>query len=100
MNEIQRRRYFDRRQWTIRELTADEYPCTQLRYEVRDETGDVLSVHHWEKNAMQMAYMPQLRDTLYDALAYIEEVARDYGVVPDEDMLNRITAALEAAKGE
>ena len=42
----------------------------------------------------------QLQDALYDALAYIEEIARDFGVVPEEDVLERITAALEAAKEE
>lgn len=54
-----------------------------------------------------MEYIPekdilikQLQDALYDALAFIEEVARDFGVVPEEDVLKRITAALEAAKGE
>jgi hypothetical protein len=41
-----------------------------------------------------------LRYALYDALTYIEEVARDFGVVPEEDVLERITAALEAADGE
>ena len=41
-----------------------------------------------------------LRDALYDALAFIEEIARDFGVVPEEDVLERITAALEAAKEE
>jgi len=85
--------------WTIRELTPEEYPGTQLRYEVRDET-DVVSVHFWEEDAQQMAAVPLLRNALYDALAFIEEVARDFGVVPEEDVLKRITAALEAAKGE
>ncbi len=85
--------------WTIRKLTPEEYPDTQLRYEVRDET-EVVSLHFWEEDAKQMAAVPLLRDALYDALAYIEEVARDFGVVPDEDVLKRITAALEAAKGE
>ena len=85
--------------WTIRELTPDEYPDTQLRYEVRDET-EVVSLHFWEEDAKQMAAVPLLRDALYDALAFIEEVARDCGVVPEEDVLKRITAALEAAKGE
>ena len=85
--------------WTIRKLTPDEYPGTQLQYEVRDET-DVVSLHYWEEDAQQMAAVPLLRDALYDALAYIEEVARDFGVVPEEDVLKRITAALEAAKGE
>jgi hypothetical protein len=86
--------------WTIRELTPDEYPDTQLRYEVRDETDEVVSLHCWEEDAKQMAAVPQLRDALYDALAFIEEVARDFGVVPEEDVLKRITAALEAAKEE
>ncbi len=85
--------------WTIRELTPEEYPDTQLRYEVRDET-DVVSLHFWEEDAQQMAAVPLLRNALYDALAFIEEVARDFGVVPEEDVLKRITAALEAAKGE
>ena len=80
--------------WTIRALTEEEYPGTQLRY------TDVVSLHYWEEDAKQMAAVPLLRDALYDALAYIEEVARDFGVVPDEDVLERITAALEAAKGE
>ena len=87
------------KKWTIRELTQDEYPDTQLRYEVRDET-DVVSLHYWEEDAQQMAAVPLLRNALYDALAFIEEVARDFGVVPEEDVLERITAALEAAKGE
>ena len=85
--------------WTIRALTPDEYPDTQLRYEVRDET-DVVSLHDWEEDAKQMAAVPLLRDALFGALAFIEEVARDFGVVPEEDVLERITAALEAAKGE
>ena len=84
---------------TIRKLSPEEYPGTQLRYEVRDET-EVVSLHYWEEDARQMAAVPLLRDALYDALAYIEQVARDYGVVPEEDVLKRITAALEAAKGE
>jgi hypothetical protein len=82
--------------WTIRELTPDEYPDTQLRYEVRDET-EVVSLHYWEEDARQMAAVPLLRDALYDALAYIEEVARDFGVEPEKDVLKRITAALEAS---
>jgi hypothetical protein len=86
--------------WTIRELTQDEYPDTQLRYEVRDETGESVSVHCWAEDAQQMAAVPLLRDALFGALAYIKEVARDFGVVPEEDVLERITAALEAAKEE
>ena len=114
------------KKWIIRELTLDEYPGTQLRYEVRDETGEVVSLHFWEEDAKQMAAVPQLHSTLReaysyiielsrqfsDALVYIEEVARDYGVVPkedvleritatlDDDVLNRIIAGLKAAKGE
>jgi len=46
--------------WTIRELTPDEYPDTQLRYEVRDETGEVFSLHFWEVDARQMVAVPLL----------------------------------------
>ena len=88
------------KKWTIRPLTPDEYPGTQLRYEVRDETGESVSLHCWEEDAQQMAAVPLLRNALYDALAFVEEVARDFGVVPEEDVLERITAALNAAKGE
>ena len=52
-----------------------------------------------ELDEQQQLIIP-LEAALYDALAYIEEVARDFGVVPEEDVLKRITAALEAAKGE
>ena len=54
-----------------------------------------------------MEYIPEkdilieeMRSALYDALNFIEEVARNVGVVPEEDVLERITAALEAAEGE
>lgn len=90
--------------WTIRELSPEEYPGTQLRYEVRDET-DVVSVHFWEEDARQMAAVPLLRDALYDALAYIDETARIFGVEPDRDAWERMINALQvellpAAKGE
>lgn len=56
---------------------------------------------------MDIEYIPekdiliqQLESALYDALAFIEEVKRDFGVAPEEDVLTNITAALEAAKGE
>jgi len=91
--------------WTIRELTPDEYPDTQLRYEVRDETGEVFSLHFWEEDAKQMVAVPLLRDALYDALAYIEETARIFGVEPDRDAWERMIRALQvellpATKGE
>ncbi|NBX73243.1 MAG: hypothetical protein EBQ89_02975, partial [Alphaproteobacteria bacterium] len=52
------------KRWTIRELTPDEYPDTQLQYEVRDETGEVVSLHFWEEDAKQMAAVPLLREAL------------------------------------
>ncbi|NDD56059.1 hypothetical protein EBZ39_19705 [bacterium] len=91
---------FETAEWTIRELTPKEYPDTQLRYEVRDETGEVVSLHFWEEDAKQMATMPLVRRVLFDAFwAYIKEAARDYGIT-EEDVLNRIIAGLKAAKGE
>ena len=62
---------------------------------VASKEGEVMS----ELDEQQQLII-QLEAALYDALAYIEEVARDFGVVPEEDVLKRITAALEAAKGE
>ena len=44
--------------WTIRELTVDEYPGTQLRYAVRDAEGEVVSIHHHEEDARLMASVP------------------------------------------
>jgi len=92
------------KKWTIRELSPEEYPGTQLRYEVRDET-DVVSVHFWEEDAKQMVAVPLLRDALYDALAYIDETARIFGVEPDRDAWERMINALQvellpATKGE
>ena len=85
---------------TIRELSSNEYPDTQLRYAVYDEAYETVSLHYWEEDARQMAAFPQIRDALYEALAFIDEVARDFSVVPNEDVLKRIKAALKAAKGE
>jgi len=59
--------------WTIRELTPDEYPDTQLQYEVRDETGEVVSLHYWEEDAKQMAAVPLLREALSEVVTYIEK---------------------------
>jgi CBS domain containing-hemolysin-like protein len=42
----------------------------------------------------------QLQSALCHALVFIDEVERDFGVVPEEDVLERITAAIAAAKGE
>jgi hypothetical protein len=80
--------------WTIRALTEEEYPGTQLRYEVRDET-EVVSLHYWKEDAQQMAAFPLMLKALYDALDHIQ-----FGMTPEEDVLKRITAALAAAKGE
>ena len=80
--------------WTIRELSPEEYPGTQLRYEVRNET-DVVSLHYWEEDARQMAAFPQVRNALYDALAYIEETARNYGVSPEKDAWEQMINALQ-----
>ena len=83
--------------WTIRELSPEEYPGTQLRYEVRDET-DVVSVHYWEEDAMQMAAVPDLRSDLRTALEYIAMLHRAESFEDAE--LDRILSALKRAKGE
>jgi hypothetical protein len=91
--------------WTIRELDQDDFPYTSLQYMVVKETGEVVSVHHWLEDAQQMVAFPQIRDALYEALAYIEETARSFGVEPDKDAWERMSNALQvellpAAKGE
>lgn len=92
--------------WTIRELTENEYPGTQLRYAVYNEQFETVSVHHWEEDALQMAAVPKMQLALYDALTFIEEVARDCGLVPEKDVLVRlcvltsINAALKAVEGK
>ena len=83
--------------WTIRELTPNEYPGTQLRYEVRDET-DVVSLHFWEEDARQMAAVPDLRSDLRTALEYIAMLHRAES--SDDAELDRILSALKKAKGE
>ena len=90
---------------TIRELSSNEYPDTQLRYAVYNEAYETVSLHYWEEDARQMAAFPQIRDALYEALAYIEETARSFGVEPDKDAWERMSNALQvellpAAKGE
>jgi hypothetical protein len=83
--------------WTIRELSPEEYPGTQLRYEVRDET-DVVSLHSWEEDAQQMAAVPDLRSDLRTALEYIAMLHRAES--SDDAELDRILSALKKAKGE
>lgn len=87
-------------EWTIRELSLNEYPDTQLRYEVRDESGEPVSVHHWEEDARQMAASPLLHDALREAYDYIIEVSRQFGVVPEADVIERIVAAIAAVEGK
>lgn len=84
--------------WTIRELSPDEYPDTQLQYEVRDETGEVISLHYWEEDAKQMAAVPDLRSDLRTALEYIAMLHRAESFEDAE--LDRILSALKRAKGE
>jgi hypothetical protein len=87
-------------EWTIRELSLNEYPDTQLRYEVRDELGEPVSVHYWEEDARQMAASPLLHDALREAYDYIIEVSRQFGVVPEADVTERIVAAIAAVEGK
>lgn len=82
---------------TIRELSSNEYPDTQLRYEVRDET-EVVSLHFWEEDAQQMAAVPDLRSDLRTALEYIAMLHRAES--SDDAELDRILSALKKAKGE
>jgi len=89
--------------WTIRELTPDEYPDTQLRYEVRDETGEVFSLHFWEVDARQMVAVPLLREALEELTAVIRRSVLT-PILTDKDMvqkaIDQANAVLEAAKGE
>lgn len=91
--------------WTIRELTPDEYPDTQLRYEVRDET-DVVSLHYWEEDAMQMAAVPRMLKALEAAYSEIFQLVTTSRMIQachtekSGDVLTTIAAAIAAAKGE
>ena len=85
---------------TIRKLGDNEYPDTQLRFVVCDEIGEVVSAHHWEVDAQKMAASPMLRDALREAYDYITEVSRQFGIVPEADVTERIVAAIAAAEGE
>jgi len=86
--------------WTIRELDRDAYPNTLLQYMVINETGEVVSVHHWLEDARQMVAVPLLHDALREAYDYIIEISRQFGIVPEADVTERIVAAIAAVKGE
>ena len=56
---------------------------------------------------MEIEYIPekdiliqQLESALYDALVFIDEVERDFGVVPEADVTERIVAAIAAVEGK
>lgn len=90
--------------WTIRELTPDEYPDTQLRYEVRDET-DVVSLHCWEEDAKQMAAVPLMLEALESAREYVgnavtncRECGEADAIAKRDQMISTIDAAIAATK--
>ena len=82
------------KKWTIRELTPDEYPGTQLRWEVRDAT-EVVSVHSWEEDAKQMAAVPRL----LKALKRLESTA-GLPLASDDPARVEARAAIAAAEEE
>ena len=84
---------------TIRELSPNEYPDTQLRYAVYDEAYETVSVHYWQEDARQMAASPLLHDALREAYDYIIEISRQFGIVPEADVTERIVAAIAAVEG-
>jgi hypothetical protein len=86
--------------WEIRELASNEFPETQLRYAVYDESYETVSVHFWEEDARQMAAVPLLNSALRKAYDYIIEVSRQFCIVPEADVTERIVAAIAAAEGE
>lgn len=86
--------------WKVCELGVGDYPGTQLQYAVIDETGEQVSVHHWEVDARKMAAVPLMSDALREAYDYIIEVSRQFGIVPEADVTERIVAAIAAAEGE
>ena len=91
---------------TIRELSPEEYPGTQLRYEVRDETGEVISLHYWEEDARQMAAVPRMLKALEAAYSEIFQLVTTSRMIQachtekSGDVLTTIAAAIAAAKGE
>ena len=91
--------------WTIRKLTPEEYPHTQLRYEVRDET-EVVSLHYWEEDARQMAAVPRMLKALEAAYSEIFQLVTTSRMIQachtekSGDVLTTIAAAIAAAKGE
>ena len=89
--------------WMVKEESGGEN--MPLYYAVYDETARQVSMHYAREDAKQMAAFPQIRDALYEALAFIDEVARSFGVEPDKDAWERMSNALQvellpAAKGE
>lgn len=41
-----------------------------------------------------------LRDALYDALIYIIEVSSQFGIAPEDGLIDAIEAAIAAAEGD
>lgn len=79
--------------WTIRKLTPEEYPDTQLRYEVRDET-EVVSLHYWEEDARLMVNAPRM-------LAALERLVAVHGLPKTAyaAAMTDVVAVIAAVKG-
>ena len=71
-----------------------------LLYKVVDPRGEMRSAHHWAEDAQQMVAVPLLHSALREAYSYIIEVSRQFGIVPEADVTERIVAALAAVEGE
>lgn len=80
--------------WTIRELAENEYPNTQLQYEVRDADGESVSLHHWEEDARLMVNAPRI-------LAALERLVAVHGLPKTAyaAAMTDVVAVIAAVKG-
>lgn len=83
--------------WEVRELASNEFPETQLRYAVYDESYETVSVHFWEEDARKMAAVPLMIESLETAKECLEYNFQD---IFKAYALELINAAITAAKGE
>lgn len=82
--------------WEIVKKPFEREIVREVEYGVFAKNGKELIANVTSrKDARLIAASPLMLEALHDALDYIQ-----FGMTPEEDVLQRIAAALKAAKGE
>ena len=85
--------------WTVSPF-LDEPGELDQTYKITATDGTQLGFIYDIDDARLCAASPMLHNALREAYSYIIEVSRQFGIVPESNVTERIVAAIAAAEGE